>query len=133
MTFSTHASLWLFRVVVLAHAAAMALMPYFAGAFLEGAYPALAVHAALGGALMAIALVGLVAAVLLRWPGRLPLWPAGALLAILLLTGVQLGLGYGRALAWHLPLGVLLVASSVALAVWAWTPGRAARSARGQV
>jgi len=121
----TVATLWLFRVAALLQATGMVLMPFLIGSFLEGNYPALKAHATVGGVLMLLTMVELVAAALLRWPGRLALWPALVVLALLPLTGAQLGLGYTRAVAWHVPLGVLLVGTSVALAVWAWWPGRA--------
>lgn len=126
----TVATLWLFRVTALLQASGMVLMPFLIGSFLQGNYPALAAHATVGGVLMLLTMLELAAAAALRWPGRLPLWPALAVLALLVLTGAQLGLGYSRAVAWHVPLGVLLVGASVGVAAWAWWPGRAHRSAR---
>ncbi|GAA1166230.1 hypothetical protein GCM10009584_03930 [Ornithinimicrobium humiphilum] len=127
-TARTGTALWIFRVVSLVQATGMVLMPYLIGSFLQGHYPALKMHATVGGLLMLLTMLELAAAALLRWPGRLPLWPALAVLGLLVLLPTQLGLGYLREVALHVPLGVLLVAGSVALAGWAWTPGRARRS-----
>lgn len=60
-------------------------------------------------------------------PGRGPGWPALASLALLLAEILQLGFGYGRVLALHVPLGVAIFGLTVALALGAWRLGRPVR------
>ena len=69
------------------------------------------------------------AAVLFWRPGRGPGWPALATAALFFAEGMQIGMGYTRVLAIHVPLGVAIVASLLALSVWVvrWRPASAVR------
>jgi hypothetical protein len=64
------------------------------------------------------------------WPGGGRPWPLAALLTLWWAAAIQLGMGYARVLAVHVPLGVTVVGAAVALAVWSWTPA-ARRPRRG--
>jgi hypothetical protein len=50
-------------------------------------------------------------------PGRGPGWPALASLALLLAEELQLGFGYARILALHVPLGVAIFGLTVAILI----------------
>jgi hypothetical protein len=110
-------SLALLRLVAATHATAICLQPILAGVYLNGSGGALRIHEPLGLALNFTGLFQLlVATIWWRSGGRL-LAPVLALL-ILLGEGFQVGMGYSRQLALHIPLGIALVAASVAFAFW---------------
>jgi hypothetical protein len=106
-----------FLVMVLAQ-------PVLAGLFLTGDVDAIGVHGVIGSALAAVGM-GLVAVTLLYVLRRGRLWvlPVAALMFVA--TGLQIGLGYSRALQVHVPLGVAIVTAAALLAVWAWSPSAA--------
>jgi hypothetical protein len=110
-------SLAVLRLVAATHAIAICLQPILAGVYLNGSGGALRIHEPLG---LAVTFTGLfqllVATIWWRSGGRL-LAPALSLL-IMLGEGFQVGMGYSRQLALHIPLGIALVAASVAFAFW---------------
>jgi hypothetical protein len=91
----------------------------FAGSFLNGHYDLLRAHLVTAIGMVAIALAQAVVAVFLRRAGA----PASVLLLSLvfpvLLAG-QGGLGIGRVLGLHVPIGALVVVGLLRLAAWAW-------------
>jgi heme A synthase len=99
----------------------------FAGQFLGGTYGSLQVHRDGANSASIVVLVAVIAAILLRWPGRGPVWPMFASIALFVLIGVQIFLGYVRILTLHVPLGVAIIMIAAALAVWAWATGRRER------
>lgn len=117
-------SLWLLRVAVTVHLVMVLAQPVLAGLFLTGDVDAITVHGTVGSVLGAVTLV-LVGATLAYVVRRGRLWVLPAVVALFLAVGMQIGLGYSRALAVHVPLGVAIVASSLLLAVWVWTPSAA--------
>lgn len=123
--------LWPLRVVVLPYAALLAAQPLLAGRFLEGAYEALKPHGAIGGGLIPLTWLVLGASVLVWRPGRFGAFPvvASGLLSVLIVA--QVVAGYSRALGVHLPLGVAIVATGLAIAGWAWSPRRLRVGQRG--
>jgi hypothetical protein len=105
------------RLVAATHAVAICLQPILAGVYLNGSGGALRIHEPLGLTVATIAIVQLLAAtVWWRSGGRL----AAPLVSLLVLIGesVQLGMGYSRDLALHIPLGITLVGAVVAFAFW---------------
>lgn len=114
-------TLWLFRLLTIPQAILFVLQPISIGAFLQGSWAAFDLHSIGGGLLvlptMATALVGVVLAVLARRP-----WLAVGSIALGVLTTGQVAMGHTRLLAVHIPLGVLLVALAIWLAMWPWTP-----------
>jgi hypothetical protein len=92
----------------------------FAGQFLAGSFGSLTTHRANATLAGTAVLLSVIAAVLVRWPGGGPLWPVGACLGLFALIGVQIGLGFDRVLAVHVPLGVAIILLTVLLAGWAW-------------
>lgn len=110
------------RLVVTLHACAVVAQPVLAGLFLGGNFDMVAVHGINANLVLLLGLVLIPAAVLLRWPGRGPLWPMGVVVLLFLAEGMQIGAGYERQLALHVPLGVAVVTVSVLLLVWVWRP-----------
>ncbi len=111
---------WPLRVCATLAATLICLQPVFAGQFLAGTYEALRVHrenATVAG--IAVAVTALSAVPLWR-PGRGPWWPIVAFLGLFALIGLQIALGFQRAVAIHVPLGLAIVALAVRLAIWTW-------------
>jgi hypothetical protein len=112
----------LMRIVVTVHALAVFAQPVLAGQFLDGNVEMVKVHAGVAGLVELVGLVQIPIAVLLWRPGRGPLWPAGLSVVLFVVEGVQVGLGYSRMLAVHVPLGVTIVGIMLLLLVWVWRP-----------
>ncbi|MBV6697394.1 hypothetical protein [Kitasatospora aureofaciens] len=85
------------------------LQTLLAASFLNGTYESLKEHADNATILAAVVLLQLAAAVLVRWPGRGPLWPLWTTAVLAVAATGQIGAGYARALGLHVMLGVLLV------------------------
>jgi hypothetical protein len=108
------------RLVVVVHAAMVLAQAAFAGRWLAGDATGLRAHETNAGLIELVALVQLGLAVAVWRPGRGPGWPALVSLALLPAEGVQIGMGYGRVLAVHVPLGVAIFGLLVALGVGTW-------------
>lgn len=121
-------SLWFLRGVITAHLVAVLVQPVFAGLFLTGDVDAIEVHGAVGTGLglVGMLVVGATLAYVLGGRGRLRVLPVAVVL--LVADVLQIGFGYARLLALHIPLGVAVVTASVLLAIWVWGPS--ARAAR---
>lgn len=113
---------WLVRLVFTGYAVLAAGQPVLAGSYLSGNVDAIGDHGRNGGLLMAVAMLAFLVALAHWLGGRGPAWPVAAVVVLFLLQGVQIGLGYEKTLAVHIPLGVTIVGLLVAMAVWAWTP-----------
>ena len=111
---------WVFRVTSTVAAILLFDQAVFAGQFLGGAYGSLHSHRENATYAGIAVLISSVAAVLVRWPGGGPWWPIAASLGMFVLIGLQISLGFQRAIAIHVPLGVLTITLAAALAVWAW-------------
>ena len=110
-------SLAALRLVAAAHAIAICLQPILAGVYLNGSGGAIRIHEPIGMAVATIAMVQLLAATIWwRSGGRF----AAPLVSLLVLAGesVQIGMGYSRDLALHIPLGITLVGAAVTFAFW---------------
>lgn len=112
--------LWTLRVLVTLEGVLVFNQAVFAGQFLAGDFGALSLHRFNADLAGTVALLQLVAAILLRSPGRGPAWPIAVTGALLLLVGVQTGLGFGRVLALHVPLGVAIALGTAFLLVRVW-------------
>lgn len=124
----------LFAVFTL-HTALVVAQPIFAGAYLDGSLEAMkSGHAPNADAIVFSALLLVVPAAILFWrPGRGPGWIAVAAPVLFAAEGTQMVLGYAHQLALHIPLGVAIVGTVVAVEVWLirWRVriGRRARAA----
>jgi hypothetical protein len=110
-------SLAALRLVAVVHAIAICLQPILAGVYLNGSGSALRIHEPVGMAVATIGLVQLLAATV-WWRSGGRLCAAGVSLLIIAGEATQIGMGYSRDLALHIPLGIALVAGTVAFAVW---------------
>lgn len=121
-------SLWLLRITLTAHLVVALCQPVLAGLFLTGDVGAITAHARVAEALFGSCVLAAVAAAFHVVAGRGRVGAPSGLVLLALVEGVQIAMGYQRQLAVHIPLGVAIVAMSVALAVWVWAPS--ARRAR---
>jgi hypothetical protein len=110
-------SLAALRLVAATHAIAICLQPVLAGIYLNGSGAALRLHEPIGLGLTIAGVVQLLIAMIYWRAGGRLLAPMVTLL-ITLGEGIQVGMGYSRQLALHIPLGIALVAGAVAFAVW---------------
>jgi hypothetical protein len=108
-----------FRVVAVLHAALAVVQPVAAGAILQASTAGLTVHQAVAGALVLVGVLQVPLAVLGWRPGGLPAWPIGLSALLVLAEVAQAALGATGVLAAHIPLGVAIVGTTVALAWWA--------------
>lgn len=111
-------TLWVLRITALLHVSAAVLQPFLAGMYLGGDVDAIGVHGGNASLVMLLAFAQSVAAVAYIWPGGGRVWPLGVSLALFLAEGFQIGMGYGRNLPVHIPLGVTIIVSQVLLTVW---------------
>jgi len=91
-----------------------------AGGVVAGRIEMLPLHSNNGLLLTAGTLALLVALVLAWRPGGGPDWVLLVGLAMTSATVVQLGLGFSRSLAVHVPLGTTVIIAQVMLLVWVW-------------
>lgn len=108
------------RLVLLLLTAVLASQPATMGLYLSGRYPMIDLHRALGSGVAAVALLSAALAVAYAVAGG-RIWVVPVSVALFLATGFQIGAGYGRNLALHLPLGVAVVSAAVLLTAWSWT------------
>jgi hypothetical protein len=90
-----------------------------AGSFLSGHYDALTVHLVTAMVMTALTVAQAVTVVFVRRAGGPRSVMLIGLLLPLLVAG-QGGLGMGRVLGLHVPLGVMLVVGVLRLTAWAW-------------
>ncbi|MFF0345834.1 hypothetical protein [Kribbella sp. NPDC004875] len=105
------------QVVAGVHAVGICLQPVFAGVYLNGSPTGVRMHEPTGLALAFLGLAQLLLATIWwRSGGR---WTAPAA-GLLIVAGevLQVVVGYSRQLAIHIPLGIALVAGSLAFAYW---------------
>jgi len=113
---------WPMRVVALIETVLIFDQAIYAGRFLSGDFPSLHVHRENATYTGLVLLVELVTAIVLRWPGRGPIWPIFFTLGMFGLIALQIIAGFARLLAIHVPLGVALIVATVLMLVWVWRP-----------
>lgn len=96
-------TLWLLRTVVTLFLLAVLAQPVLAGLYLSGEFDALAVHAAIAGVVILLAMVLVGATLLFSTIGRGQFWPLPVAVAAFLAAGFQTGFGYARQLGLHIP------------------------------
>jgi len=113
-------SLYLLRLLGSVHALLALSQALTIGQYFGGNYPMLRVHAVAAGILiLAAASLALVALLYAVAGGRI--WVAVVCPLCYLAEGLQIGAGYDRSLAVHVPLGVTIVASALLVAGWSWS------------
>jgi len=111
---------WPLRVVALVETVLIFDQAIYAGRFLAGDFTSLHVHRENATYTGIVLLVELLAAIVLRWPGRGPTWPIFFTLGMFGLIALQIVAGFARLLAIHVPLGVALIVATVLMLVWTW-------------
>jgi hypothetical protein len=119
------ATLQVLRVVAVVHTLAMLVQPVLAGRYLSGDVQAIDLHRINAGVVTVFDLIQLVCAVVFTWAGRGRLWPVYASLATAIAVEVQVGVGFERVLAVHIPLGVSIIATQLLVTVWLFRSGAA--------
>jgi hypothetical protein len=112
---------WLFlRVVTVLTALSAFTQAVLAGGVVAGRIEALPLHST-NGLMLALGTLVLLVSLVLAWrPGGAPAWTLLAGLLMVAATVVQLGLGFSRSLAVHVPLGTTIIIAQVMLLVWVW-------------
>jgi hypothetical protein len=119
------ATLQVLRVVAIMHTLAMLVQPVLAGRYLSGDVQAIDLHRINAGVVTAFDAVQLICAIVFTWAGRGRSWPIYASLATALAVEVQVGVGFERVLAVHIPLGVSIIVTQVLVTVWLFRSGAA--------
>jgi glucan phosphoethanolaminetransferase (alkaline phosphatase superfamily) len=123
----------LLRIAFAVQAASTIVQPVLAGQYLAGDFDALTTHAINAGLVYLGSIAAFIAAVLYWLVGRGAGWPAAVMAAMFVAINAQTAFGALRLLALHIPLGVAIVATAVALAVWSFRPAALRRRWRPQV
>lgn len=113
---------WTLRVVTALTTFLVLVQPVYAGLFVTGNVLWLGMHSAGGVFIALLAIFQVVVAVLVWRPGRGPSWPIWASVVFLVLVIAQMGLGFARERAMHIPLGTLLFAFALVMLVAVWSP-----------
>lgn len=109
---------WFVVITFGIHAGLTVVQPFLAGAYLSGLVDAIELHQLIGLTLPVIGLLQVLAAALFwRFAGG-PLWPVQISSVVVLAEAFQIVMGFTGALGLHLPLGVAVVAGSVAMFAW---------------
>jgi hypothetical protein len=111
-------SLQVLRVVAVLHSLAMIVQPVFAGMYLSGDVDALFAHQVNAGVVTAFDVIQLICAIVFSWKGGGRFWPIYTSLAIAVVVEVQVGVGFERVMAIHVPLGVSIIVAQILLTVW---------------
>ncbi len=127
-------SLRVLRIVVALTTLQIVAQPFLAGAYLQGEFDALALHSTNGSTLAAVFLLQLGAAAAYWLIGRGSVVPVLLSVLMFFAVGLQIGMGFSRTLAVHVPLGVSIVVLALGHLIWLFsrraTIGRKPRSAR---
>jgi hypothetical protein len=110
----------LLKAVAVVHLAALSAQPVLFGQYFSGNPEALALHATMGEAVTWLALGQALLGVALWFKAALRQPAMLAFVAIFVLEGLQLHLGYARLSAVHIPLGTALLAVSLVATLWLW-------------
>ena len=110
-------SLIVLRVTAGVHAAAICTQPVLAGLYLDGSPSSLRLHEPIGLGIVFLGLFQLLMATIWWRSGGRWTIPATSLL-ITAAEVVETSMGYSRQLAIHIPLGIALVAGTLAFAFW---------------
>ncbi|MEU0480379.1 hypothetical protein ABZ260_14485 [Streptosporangium sp. NPDC006013] len=113
------------RILVVAQAAGLIAAASFAGQAVRGGEALAETHVLAGMVVHLIALLQIVVAAMVWRPGRGAGWPALASVG-LFLVGMAQHFSW-EALGTHVPSGLALFGMTVAVLVWAWSPGAAVR------
>ncbi|WP_283135099.1 hypothetical protein [Rhizohabitans arisaemae] len=113
---------WSLRVLAMAVTLLALVQPVLAGLFVTGDVGMLDLHGMIASFLVVLAFLQIIASILAWRPGRGPAWPVSVSIGIFVVIELQAALGYARAIALHIPVGVLLFGLLVALLIAVWSP-----------
>lgn len=116
-------AVWTLRLMVLLFAVLVLLQAGLAGLFVTGDVGMLEAHSINASMVTSVAFLQIIAAILVWKPGRGVVWPIWVSIASFVLAQAQAGLGYGRVIALHIPMGVALFGFAVGLVVGVFLPG----------
>jgi hypothetical protein len=102
------------------HALLIVGQPVLAGAYLNGEFDALSYHGINADVIILADMVQFAVAVIYCWAGKGSALPALLSVVLFFAEGLQIGMGYERNLAVHIPLGVAVLLTQLLLAVWVW-------------
>lgn len=123
-------TLWVLRIAVLIHVVAVCSQSVTIGQYLTGVFSMIAVHGTVGSLLtVATMTMGAAGIAYVIAGGRI--WLIPVLVLLFLMEGFQIGMGYAHTLSIHVPLGVLITAISLLLAIWIWTPSASRGRTKG--
>lgn len=101
-------NLAILRGVVALHALGVLTQAIYAGQFLSGIEQAVVAHEAIGLMILAVSLLQVIFAILVTRMRNDSLWFVTTTVVVLLAEALQVGTGFGRFLAVHIPLGVII-------------------------
>ena len=110
----------LLRGVLIVHLILVVAQAVLAGQFLSGADWSVVLHERFGQATATIALIQIAVCALRRVPPRTFVPFLVTSILVFLAEGLQIGTGYGRFLAVHVPLGALILGAVAVQIVWSF-------------
>jgi len=114
-------SLVALRIIAVVHLLVFFLQPVLAGIYLSGDFDAIGLHELNGQIVTGMVAAQLIAAIVYATGGGGRLWPIWFSLVLALLEETQKGLGYERVVAFHVPLGILLLITQFSFTYWTFT------------
>jgi hypothetical protein len=114
-------SLVALRIVAVLHLLVFFLQPVLAGIYLNGDFDAIGLHELNAQIVTGMVFFQLVAAIVYAAGGGGRLWPIWFSLGLALLEETQKGLGYERLVAFHIPLGILLLMTQLFFTHWTFS------------
>jgi hypothetical protein len=96
------------QFVLVCHTLSVFAQSVFAGQFLSGIDRPVKFHEWTGWAVLAISAIQIVVVAMLMRSGKSSLWLFFGSILLFLAEGLQMGMGYGRFLDVHIPLGVIV-------------------------
>jgi hypothetical protein len=118
-------SLHVLRWVAVLHTLALVIQPVLAGVYLSGDADAMQLQSVNALVVTGLDVIQLICAIVFTWKGRGRSWPIYTSLGIALAVEVQVGVGFERMMAIHVPLGVSIIALQLLLTVWLFRPAAA--------
>ncbi len=111
-------TLLVLRIVVALTTLQIIAQPVLAGAYLQGEFDALGLHSTNASTLAAVLLVQIGAALAYWLIGKGSIVVVLLSVAMFFAVGLQIGMGFSRTLAVHIPLGVAIVALALGQLIW---------------
>jgi hypothetical protein len=114
-------SLVALRIIAVVHLLVFFLQPVLAGIYLSGDFDAIGLHELNGQIVTIMAGSQLIGCLIYAWRGGGRWWPLWFSIGMVLLEETQKGLGYERVVAFHVPFGILLLATQLFFTHWTFS------------